>query len=369
MKLKINYTMHVIDPYGGVRVLFEIMNRLSERGHEVYLTTFHKKLTFPLKGVHFNSYETIPEKLARLSFGALSVIIRKFTKINYSENYIRTIIRNDVRHIPDCDINVAHDYSAAIANFRSEKGIPFHHMQHFEELIIGNSKYEKKIVEEAMYLSIKRIVNSIWLHNRMKEKYGHDLPIVNPGIDHNVFYPREIEKNSDKLRVVAFGKQTRWKGFPELLKAMEIVMKKRKDVEFIVYGVKKPNYQSKVPYKFLERISDDDLAKLYSSADVFVSASWYESFPLPPIEAMACGAPVVTTRYGTEDYAFHEQNSLVVPPKDPKVLAEAILRLLNDEDLREQFRKEGPKTAKQFTWDRTVDKVEKIFKKAVKGEI
>ena len=42
------------------------------------------------------------------------------------------------------------------------------------------------------------------------------------------------------------------------------------------------------------------------------------------------------------------------------------MRLLNDEDLREQFRKEGPKTAKQFTWDKTIDKVEKLFKKALK---
>jgi glycosyltransferase involved in cell wall biosynthesis len=99
---------------------------------------------------------------------------------------------------------------------------------------------------------------------------------------------------------------------------------------------------------------------------VLVSASWYESFPLPPLEAMACGLPVITTPYGTEDYAFDGVNAIVVPPQDPKVLAEAIIRLLDDKDLREKLSKEGLNTAKKFTWDKTTDKVEELFKNALK---
>lgn len=92
-----------------------------------------------------------------------------------------------------------------------------------------------------------------------------------------------------------------------------------------------------------------------------ICPSWYESFPLPPLEAMACGTPVVTTRIGTEDYAFNEKNCLVVPPRNPKAMAEAILRLLDDESLQERFKKEGLKTARQFTYDRTVDRLEELF--------
>jgi len=149
---------------------------------------------------------------------------------------------------------------------------------------------------------------------------------------------------------------------------MKIVMSKVKNVEFIVYGGAKPRYPDLVPYNFLQSPSDGQLAELYSSADVVVTSSWYESFPLPPIEAMACGAPVVTTQYGTEDYAFNEQNALVVPPRDPSALANAIERLLREDCLREQFKREGPKTAKLFTWNKTVDQVEKIFKNSLKGD-
>lgn len=57
---------------------------------------------------------------------------------------------------------------------------------------------------------------------------------------------------------------------------------------------------------------------------------------------------------------------MVVPPKEPKIMAEAVLRLLGDESLREMFRKQGQITAKQFTWDKTVYDVEKLFRNAQK---
>ena len=365
MKMKINYTMFGTGLTGGVRVLLEIANRLVERGHDVTITSLgtekdHK--WFPLKA------KTIYVKIP-IYVHVIRHVIRKFLRDDWFNSYPKAETKKLVKVTPrDIDINVATFCFTAYSVFASEKGIPFYHMQHYEPLFFDDQLL-KKLAEGTYYLPLNKISNSIWLHNIIKDKYGVETPIVNPAIDHNVFYPREVKKESDKLRVVAFGKQTRWKGFPELLKAMEIVMKKRNDVEFVVYGTRRPTYESRVPYKFVQSPSDEELAKLYSSADVVVTASWYESFPLPPLEAMACGAPVVTTRYGTEDYAFHEKNALVVPPKDPETLADAILRLLEDEDLREQFRKEGPRTAKQFTWDKTVDKVEKLFKDALRGKL
>lgn len=99
---------------------------------------------------------------------------------------------------------------------------------------------------------------------------------------------------------------------------------------------------------------------------VVACPSWYESFPLPPLEGMACGAPVITTNIGTEDYAFNGENALVVPPRDPKKMAEAILELLKNEDLRERLRKAGPKKAKEFTWDRTTDTIDSILRREVR---
>jgi len=355
--MKINYVLFSTTLTGGVRVLLEIANGLVSRGHEVTITSIgspddHK--WFPLK--------------AKINYVPSNKLVRRIesglNKILGIKVYPYSEIEKLARLIPDCDINVATFCLTAFSVFRSGKGVTFYHMQHYEPLFF-NDTYSKKLAEETYYLPLNKIANSIWLKNLMKEKYGYDLPIVNPAIDHNVFYPRNAQKTGNKFRVLCFGKQTRWKGFPEALQAMELVMKKRNDVEFIAYGMERPSYKSSIPYTFIKSPSDDELAKLYSSADVMICPSWYESFPLFPLEAMACGAPVVTTPYGTEDYAFHEKNCLVVPPKDPRALADAVLRLLDDEDLREEFKKEGPKTARQFTWDKTVDRVESLFKHAI----
>ncbi|WP_048150688.1 glycosyltransferase family 4 protein [Palaeococcus ferrophilus] len=363
--MRINYTMFGIGPTGGNRVLVEIANRLAERGHEISITTLGdepqvKKIPFSISA-KVNLIYTGPNKVWKLFLLGL----RRISNLHMPQ--YDGIERLSAR-MPDCDINVATYCLTAYPVFISGKGIPFYHMQHYETLFFDDH-YLKKLAEITYYLPLNKISNSIWLHNIIRERYGVETPILNPAIDHNIFYPREVNGEKKKLRVVAYGSNRRWKGFPELLEAMAIVFKHRKDIEFIVYGPARPKYSHPtVNYTFVQSPSDEELAVLYSSADVVVTPSWYESFPLPPLEAMACGAPVVTTRYGTEDYAFHEKNALVVPPKDPKALADAILRLLEDEDLREQFRKEGPKTARQFTWDKTVDNVERLFKKALKGD-
>jgi glycosyltransferase involved in cell wall biosynthesis len=123
--------------------------------------------------------------------------------------------------------------------------------------------------------------------------------------------------------------------------------------------------QSPIPTEYVVNPPDDKLAELYSMADVAVTASLYESSPLPPLEAMVCGTPVVTTRYGTEDYCLNEVNSLVVMPEDSKGLAEAILRVLTNENLSQRIRRNGLKTAKEHAWDKTATRVEELFKEAL----
>lgn len=355
--MKINYILFGTGLTGGVRVILEIANGLVDRGHEVTIISIgNKKPTWFNLKAEIN-YISIPLHMKIIRYG----MRRAFGFNLYPYHEIEIL----AKAIPDCDINVATYCFSAFSALTSGKGVLFYHMQHNESLFF-HDKRQQKMAEETYYLPLNKIANSIWLKEQMKEKYGYDLPVVNPAIDHTIFYPREIEKDTDKLRVVCFGRQTEWKGFNDALNAMKIVMKSREDVEFVVYGAHKPSYKSEIMYRFVKHPSDEELAKLYSSADVVFCPSWYESFPLPPIEAMACGAPVVTTRYGTEDYAFDGENSLVVLPRDPGALANAILRLLDDENLRENFKKEGIKTAKMFTWDRTVDAVERLFKNSLK---
>ena len=91
------------------------------------------------------------------------------------------------------------------------------------------------------------------------------------------------------------------------------------------------------------------MANLYSKADIFIDASDFQGFGRPALEAMACGSTCVVTNVGgVTEYAVDRYNCLSVPPKDSNRLAEAILKLVKDQNLREELRKGGLETVGQF---------------------
>lgn len=91
------------------------------------------------------------------------------------------------------------------------------------------------------------------------------------------------------------------------------------------------------------------MAEFYRRCDLFVLPSRMEAFPLPPLEAMACGCAVVSTACGgVEDYAEDGVNCLLVPPGDPASLAAAVWRACTDDPLRSRLERHGAMTARRF---------------------
>ena len=113
---------------------------------------------------------------------------------------------------------------------------------------------------------------------------------------------------------------------------------------------------------FLGFVADQNLPALYSLADVFVFPSLYEGFGLPPLEAMACGTPVITSRTSSLPEVVDEAG-LMVPANDPDMLAETIGRVLNDPGLGEDLAKRGVSQARKFTWQATGEKLLAIYQR------
>ena len=76
---------------------------------------------------------------------------------------------------------------------------------------------------------------------------------------------------------------------------------------------------------------------------------------------MACGTPVVTTPYGVEDYIIHLENALVIPPRDPEAIAEAILTLYQDQELTSRLKMNALRDAKRFTWEQSVQRMASLI--------
>jgi glycosyltransferase involved in cell wall biosynthesis len=111
---------------------------------------------------------------------------------------------------------------------------------------------------------------------------------------------------------------------------------------------------------FTGYVPDEDVVALDNAADLFVYPSIFEGFGLPPLEAMACGTPVVTAR-GSSFPEVVGDAALTVDPLDAEALAAAIATMLSDAGLRARCAARGLERAATFSWDATARAISAVY--------
>jgi glycosyltransferase involved in cell wall biosynthesis len=112
-------------------------------------------------------------------------------------------------------------------------------------------------------------------------------------------------------------------------------------------------------------VSREKLRELYRRAKVFVYPSRAEGFGIPPLEAMACGAPVVATRVGAIP-EFAGDAALLIDPGDRDALRAALLRVLREPALRRELRARGPERARRYRWDASAATMTRLLEDAAR---
>ncbi len=161
------------------------------------------------------------------------------------------------------------------------------------------------------------------------------------------------------------------KGIIELLKAYRILRKTGCDCRLLVVGTGPLEREARRyvatrrlgGVEFLGRVSDDEKAQLFKTADVYVApATGRESFGIVLLEAMAAGTAIVASDiHGYKGVVRRGEEALLVPPRDRKALAAALARVLADGELRARLGAAGEARAQDFSWERVTAKVDDYY--------
>lgn len=109
-----------------------------------------------------------------------------------------------------------------------------------------------------------------------------------------------------------------------------------------------------------------DLPALYRAAEAFVYPSLYEGFGLPPLEAMACGTPVIVSNASSLPEVVGDAG-IQIPPEDEQSLADALAEVAHNDSLREDLRHRGLAQAARFTWERTAQITAGVYRQVLAG--
>ena len=323
---------------GGDRVMVELSNRLSALGHDVTILVSKPGVcrTFPLDArIHLQVADRSRNVAAQLLWLARSVP-------------------------PNAEIVIANYYPTAFSVALARiwrRFAAFYLIQGYESRFFrfeGPSlrKWVRKHSASLSYfLPLRHIYVSRWLCDQVGRREARPVVISN-GVDEKSFNPDNRPAGANRT-VMFFGHTQRNKGSALVAEAINRVAQKM-PVEALVVTQDK-NYQPglECPTHIVSPADDQALADCYRRAGVFVFASWEEGFGLPPLEAMACGTPVVCSRCGgVEDYTVDRSNCLKVEAGDVAAIEAAITALFRAPELGSSLAKNGLITARSLTWDK-----------------
>jgi glycosyltransferase involved in cell wall biosynthesis len=244
---------------------------------------------------------------------------------------------------------------------RRDKGAKLYLVYDYEILQMADTNIRRRIT--ATYIdALPAVATSSVVHEILSDHGVTPLATIPCGIDFGVYHwmrPPEARP----LRVGFPARQAPDKGLQDALDAIDQVRREQPEDSMVVaaFGPVRPK---RIPewVEFVERPTDTEIAAFLNDCSIFVFPSHYEAWGLPAIEAMACGAALVTyDNGGSRDYAVDEVTALVAQPRSPDALAARITRLLTDVDLRCKLAAAARSHVMRYDWDAAVLALEELL--------
>ncbi|AKF03797.1 glycosyltransferase family 4 protein [Sandaracinus amylolyticus] len=317
--MKITFVLPVFDLSGGVRVVAQYAQRLHERGHEVLVVgcppgspSLRTRLRSWARGRGAGPHPT----RGASHLDELDVPRRLLDRA-------RPVRASD---LPDADVVVATWWETAewVAALPPRKGVKVHFVQNDEAHPGWLAPSQRARAASAMRLPLAKITISRSLDRMLREAHGAtDVEVVPNAVELDVFHARPRGKQA-RPTVGLLYSDNPLKGVDVSLRALDLVKRALPDLQVVAFGVHAPVAELPLPpgTRFEERPPQHVIRALYASCDVWMCGSRCEGYHLPPLEAMACRVPVVSTRVGgPDDNVIDGENGYLVAIEDAEALA------------------------------------------------
>ena len=410
--MKIAAYTNSADGSGARRVFFELIKRLKEKGYEIdlYHLSYARMKAFPLSNYVDETYSYKCDVLKESGFRPylLSLVLNFFKKILFLMRlkYISKKMSNDInsRNYDMAFFDVC-DFLRVSYHFRYLKIPSLLFLQHpkreaFEPVhfMVRNLSYEgypflMKIYKQLSFFVYKIdnmligriskvnsqfasliVTNSYYTREYIYKVYGVLAKVNYVGIDLDKFKPLRLKR---KTFVLSVGGIEEAKGFDHIIRALSLIPEGKRPDLIIVAGRKQQGIyaylvqlakEKNISMRILEKISDDELVRLYNEALMVVFVPLMEPFGLIPLESNACGTPVIGIREGGIRESIIDGETGILVDRDEQELVQAITKLIDSQELREKLAQNGVEyVQKHWTWEKSMTLLEKYFRMVIRN--
>lgn len=340
-KLEITYIMVWTKVCGGSKIILEYANRLAKKGHKINIVTYDE----------YPDWYELSDKI----------------------NFVKVPENEDIeKYIPNSDVVVPTSWKCIRKAIKANKGpVAFFeqggsHLFEIDRL----SEIKRKVVYDRMQLPPFIYTVSKYSAEKIEEIYGKSSSIIYNALESKIFYPREKERNENEISITIVGSEDfKFKNVGEVLEVIR-ELKEKYQIKLNWITQTEPKINKEEGKNAIVNPEQKIIGDVLRNTDIYICNSEYESFGLPTLEAMTCGATVITTDTGgMRDFVIDRENALVIKHHNKEDMKEKIEMLINDKNLMHKMSQNGIATASKFNWDNTILSMEKYFREIAKYKV
>jgi glycosyltransferase involved in cell wall biosynthesis len=361
-KLRVTMVLPPVSIAGGIRVLAIYADQLTRRGHDVLVVSVPPRLP-PLRSrlKMLLTGQGWPNGRPQPSY---------FDHLKVNHKVLETYRPVDANDVPDADVVMATYWTTApwVAALSAEKGAKAFLIQGYE-VVPGEQNAN---LDAAWRLPLHKIVISRWLMELAKDHFGDpEVSHVPNSVDLEQFHAPPRGKQP-RPTVGFLYSHSQFKGAHLVPEVVEKLRDSHPDLQVVSFGADAPDSDLPLPpgTDYTRLPAQEAIREIYAACDVWMCASRREGFHLPPLEAMACRCPVVSTRVGGPmDIIEDGLNGHLVEVGDVDALAERARRVLDlpEADWR-RMSEAAYETARRYSWSDATERLESALRRAMERE-